>query len=300
MPGKGLGWNVFGYIRPQREELKIKDDELYRAAYCGLCRRLGKRYGLPARFFVNYDMTFLWLLLSCGQSQPQRGRCFCPANPLCRKDCVENGDVMDYVADVCVILSWYKLRDNIADEPFFKGLPYRLACAVTGGAFKKAKRRQPEFDSAAVRQLKKLALLEKEQCASIDRTADAFAGLLSCCAGFYEAPEYRRPLQQVLYHVGRFLYLTDALDDLEKDCKKNQYNPLRFRFAPQNGRLTEEDQQYLINSLENSVTLSGAAFALLPARFARSLLENILYLGMPATLKLVCAGQFHKQKKMRK
>lgn len=295
-----MGRNVFGYIRPLREELKIRDYDLYRAAYCGLCRRLGKRYGLAARFFVNYDMTFLWLLLSCVQPRPENGRCFCPANPLCKKNCVENGAVMDYVADVCVILCRYKLMDNVADAPFFKGLPYRLACAVTGGAYKKAKARRPDFDRAAAQQLRKLALLEQERCDSIDRTADAFAGLLGCCAGFYEEPEYRRPMEQVLYHVGRFLYLTDALDDLAQDCKKDQYNPLRFRFSLQDGRLTREDQQYLINILENSVTLSGAAFALLPAQFAQSLLENILYLGMPAVLKLVCAGRFHKQKKMRK
>jgi hypothetical protein len=31
---------MFGYVRPYRDELKVKDYELYRAVYCGLCHSL--------------------------------------------------------------------------------------------------------------------------------------------------------------------------------------------------------------------------------------------------------------------
>ena len=36
---------MFGYVRPVRDELKCRDFDLYRAAYCGLCRCMKERCG---------------------------------------------------------------------------------------------------------------------------------------------------------------------------------------------------------------------------------------------------------------
>ena len=77
---------MFGYVRPVREELKCKDFDLYRATYCGLCRELRRKYGLLAPMFLNFDFTFLALLLWPAEQRfvPCRGRCH--ANPLARKE----------------------------------------------------------------------------------------------------------------------------------------------------------------------------------------------------------------------
>ncbi len=95
---------MFGYIRPRTQELKVREDTLYRAAYCGLCRCLGKRYGFPARFLVNYDMTFLYLLLSGQEACAACAPHFCPANPLKKKACVPITPAMEYCAEICDIL----------------------------------------------------------------------------------------------------------------------------------------------------------------------------------------------------
>ena len=55
---------MFGYVRPVREELKCRDFDLYKATYCGLCGAMRRRYGWLAPMFLNYDFTFLALLLS--------------------------------------------------------------------------------------------------------------------------------------------------------------------------------------------------------------------------------------------
>ena len=98
--------------------------------------------------------------------------------------------------------------------------------------------------------------------------------------------------------MGRFIYLVDALDDLTEDCKTGNYNPLRFRFTPEEGRLRPEDQTYLGELLEGSINLAGAALALLPLKTDGDLLENIIYLGLPAVRKAVEAGSFHQQAKI--
>ena len=41
---------MFGYVRPYKPELKVKEYELFRAAYCGLCWSLKEKYGADAGF----------------------------------------------------------------------------------------------------------------------------------------------------------------------------------------------------------------------------------------------------------
>ena len=36
---------MFGYIRPLVGEMKVRENEMFRAVYCGLCRSMGKHTG---------------------------------------------------------------------------------------------------------------------------------------------------------------------------------------------------------------------------------------------------------------
>lgn len=55
---------MFGYIVIHKDELKVKDYNRYNSFYCGVCRSLRNNYGLPGQITLNYDMTFLAILLS--------------------------------------------------------------------------------------------------------------------------------------------------------------------------------------------------------------------------------------------
>lgn len=283
---------MFGYVRPVRPELREEDLQRYRAAYCGVCRALGKRYGLSSRFLVNYDVTFLYFLLSSVNEPCAVKRCFCPARIVCRKPCIDDEKLLSYVAAVDVILCRNKLLDDIQDAGFLKRIPYRLAKLLTARAYRKAKKELPDFDEKVRRELGRLRKLEQTRSCSIDATADSFASLLAACASVFEEDAIRRPTEQVLYHVGRFIYLADALDDLAEDCKKDNYNPLRYRFAAENGALREEDLTYFGQIVNASVNLAGAAFELLPVCSGREILENIIYLGLPAVFAAVRSGEF--------
>ena len=61
---------MFGYVRPSEARLSEADKERFAAAYCGLCRTLGERYGLASRFILNYDFAFLAILLWEGAAPP--------------------------------------------------------------------------------------------------------------------------------------------------------------------------------------------------------------------------------------
>lgn len=134
---------------------------------------------------------------------------------------------------------------------------------------------------------------------SIDRTADAFASLLRDCAAHYDGRE-RRPEQLLLYHVGRYLYLADALEDLPRDVRAGAYNPLRYRYGADGGTLDPADRAQLLETIDASISMACSAMELLDGRRDRELLSNILYFGLPAVLHAVAEGTFRKAGNRRK
>lgn len=281
---------MFGYVLPRRDKLPEEETAYYRAAYCGLCRALKKRYGFRARFLVNYDMTFLYLLLQ-GQEKKTAERCFCPARVVCKKDCLPCDEAMDYAADMSVLLSYWKLCDSERDGRFFKALAAKTAKLFYRRAYKKAAKLHPDSDRTFGEQLERLHELEEADCNSLDRPADAFAKLLGGCAEFFADETQRRAAEYLLYHVGRFVYLVDALEDLPKDEKAGTYNPIRFRYP----NLTAEEKQQLLQTIDASIDMAASALELLEPNAADGLLKNIIYYGLPGVLRSVANGNFRKR-----
>ncbi len=277
---------MFGYVRPWRDELKVRQNRDYEALYCGVCHALGKRHGFVARMFLNYDFTFLAMLLDGSKPEPAARRC--PARLWCRKkNCVLSAGV-DAAADAGTILSYWKLRDTVADSSFFKGLPARLLSLLLRRGYKKAAAARPEFDAQVRQCLAELTALEGEKCPSMDRTADTFARLLAGAAPPSGDSARDRAMEQLLYHVGRWIYLVDAWDDLEDDKRTGAYNPILARF---DGR-AEEGRETLRTTLRHSLNLACSAMALLELGHWQETVENILYLGLPAVEELVFTGRW--------
>ena len=101
---------MFGYVRPSDGHLTAEDKQRFQAAYCGLCRSLGRRYGLAARMILNYDLAFLAMLLSREPECPT-AHCRCPAHPIRGCDALEPQPAFDTAADLSVILTWWQLTD---------------------------------------------------------------------------------------------------------------------------------------------------------------------------------------------
>lgn len=284
---------MFGYVRPVREELKCKDFDLYRATYCGLCRTLRQRYGLLAPMFLNFDFTFLALLLSPEEERfiPCRGRCH--ANPLRKLPMCQSSPGLDLAADESVVLAYWKLRDGVRDDGPVKGLPSRILSWLLRPSYRKAAERCPGFDRAVRESLEELTQLEKEGCASIDRAADTFARLLREAAPFTGAADHDRPMKLLLYHLGRWIYLIDARDDLEEDKASGAYNPLLLRFGP------DGDDALLGITLENSLNLARSAYCMLNLGCRSAVVENVLYLGLPTVQRAVFDGSWAQVKKQK-
>lgn len=284
---------MFGYVHISPDKLNGEEQQLYRACYCGLCHTLGRRYGLFARMTLNYDLVFLAMLLSdgvaprCGQKRclvhPIRPRCFC-----------EGTEALDAAADVSVLLTWWQLRDGIADHGFWGGWKYRFLSLLLRRSYRKAKALRPELDQRIRTHLDKLSGLERENCAVPDEAADAFALLLRDTAALAPQGVKRRVLEELLYHLGRWIYLVDALDDLKEDSRSGSYNPLLLRYKTRDGALQPEDRERVAATLDASIRTMAAAFELADFGCWRRIIESVVYEGLYAVGNAVLNGTFRK------
>lgn len=286
---------MFGYVLPLREELKVKDWERFRSVYCGLCHALGHRCGPLSRLMLSYDFTFLALLLGTGREQRRRR---CVSGPCGGRQACCSCDALEVAADETVILTWWKLRDEIQDGSFGKRLAARFLSLVYKPAYGKAASRRPLFAQRVQQELTRLDGLEQERIPSLDRPADAFAQLLVCAAPPTGDPVRERAMGQLLYHVGRWIYLIDAWDDLAEDLATGSYNPFVARYGlkevpgPESALAQEADL-----TLKQSLNLAWTAFQLLDLGEDEALVDNILSGGLPLVQKLVFHGQWKAQRK---
>ena len=287
---------MFGYVRPAAERLTGEQEACFQAAYCGLCHALGERYGLPGRMILNYDLTFLAMLLSEGQGQQCRKGCV--MHPLKGRTCTCGGEAFVLAADMSVILTWWQIQDGITDRGFWGGLKYRAASWMLRRAYRKARLLRPAFDEGTQRHLQELFRLEEEKCPSIDAAADTFAQLLSAAANEVEEPVKRRVLAQMLYHLGRWIYLIDAADDLKKDAAAGSYNPLPMRYQLPGDTLTGTARQELAQTLDSSIRAMAAAFELWDFGQYDPIIESTVYQGLYAVGTAVLDGTFHQKKKV--
>lgn len=285
---------MFGYVRPPLGNLPEEEQERFRRVYCGLCHTLGTRYGLAARFILNYDFTFLAILLSDGREAPWGcGRCLVHPE---KKRCFQMTDsALELAADESVILAYWQLQDGVADHGFWKGQKYRLLSGVLRPAYRKAAALRPAFDASTQAHLRELARLEAEQCDSMDRSADAFAALLGSAAEEVEDPVRRRVLEQMLYHLGRWIYLVDAADDLKKDAASGNYNPVALRFGLQDGSWTAESRRQFAQTLDHSIHMVATAFELWDFGCWTAILESTIYTGLFCVGKAVLDGTFRSR-----
>ncbi|HHU05626.1 MAG TPA: hypothetical protein GXZ65_03995 [Clostridiales bacterium] len=287
---------MFGYVRPLKCELKVREYEQFKTAYCGLCNTLKKRYGFLSRFLLNYDFTFLAMLLSSGEASCEFAHRRCIVSPFKKKCLCKPTPSFELCADLSLILFYWKLRDNLKDEGLWERLKAHAILLLLAPAFRKARRNAPDFDERVSRNLAELQTLEENDSLSIDETSDKFALILAAVSEKAESEVNKRVLYQILYHIGRQVYILDAVDDLERDAKKGNYNAVAMRFSIKDGKLSEEIKKELQTTLSHSANMAASAFELLGRGMWTSILANIIYLGIPRISAEVLAGTWNKKK----
>lgn len=275
---------MFGYILPEKPEMKIKEYELFRAYYCGVCKSIGRRYGQLKRLLLNYDSAFLAVLIASvagDVTDVRRERCI--AHPVVKRHIVKSSAIIDYASDINVLLAYYNLEDNRRDTG---SLTSGAAMLLLKRAHGKLKRKYPGKCDIIEGRLEELHKLESEGCPSMDMAAEPFARLMEEVTAYEPLcsdDKCGEVLRWIGYNLGKWIYILDAFDDLEKDIGKKNCNPLVNQYKYANEDIIEFKKR-IRERVEFNLTYSlnqiARAYELLEAKANQGILENIIYMGM--------------------
>lgn len=261
---------MFGYVQVRKPELKIKDYEVYHGFYCGLCYVLREKYGFLGQMTLTYDMTFLVLLLSSVYQVPlHKKHARCIAHPG-KKHLRLYNEMTDYAAHMNMILAYYHLRDDREDEASRKAwLGMKLYRGKKKAAAVQYEMREGRMASA----LRRLSEYESQNETDIFKLAGCFGELMAELFRYKEdvLSDY---FSELGYHLGCFIYLMDAFEDMEHDEEKGCFNPLLCH------RDREDFRDWIGDVLLDEMAAAGAAYQKLPCIEYSDILGNILYAGV--------------------
>ncbi len=277
---------MFGYVRINKMDLTFREYEHYKAYYCGLCKYLKRNHTELSRMTINYDITFLIVLLSSiYQPSAQVFHEKCIVDPVKKKKHIIN-EITEYAASMNILLAYYKLEDDVNDEGDIKSRLVRRAYRKT---FKTAYDKYPQKADFIKACLGELRSLEEDQSTSIDQTSNCFARLLEEIFD-YKDDEYRDRLRKVGFNIGKYIYIMDAYEDLDQDLEKGRYNPFSSYKDDREGLKVKVDK--LIG-----MTLARLEEAILnlDIKVNKSIIDNIIYSGVYLRYKGLINGADKKK-----
>lgn len=261
---------MFGYITINKNELKFKDYDIYHSFYCGLCRSLKSQYGLRGQISLSYDMTFLEILLS-GLYEPKNttGTSHCIAHPFEKHSYIEN-DCVRYTADMNLLLTYYKCIDDWNDE---KKLSRKLYSSTLISKIKDIESSYPEKCKKISELMKQISDSEHKNITDLDFMSGLFGQIMGEIFA-YRKDEWTDSLRMIGFYLGKFIYLADAYEDIEKDIKGGTYNPFFSLYE------TEQFEPECRRILTMMISECCRIFEMLPIIEYTDILRNILYSGI--------------------
>ena len=277
---------MFGYVIPDKNNMYIKDFNVFNAFYCGLCKALHKTGSEVSRLCTNYDITFYNILIHClSGTEVKFERKLCAYNGK-KKVIVVPDELSLKMADLAAMLVYYNAEDDVRD-----GKKSRVLIKWTLAMRKRAAaKRLPEIDRLMKESFSKLNALEKDRCDSIDRVADCFASLMRDITR--ELIETDNDIDDFTYNLGRMVYLLDAVDDVENDSKKKRYNPLLLNYGECASKqeylaANMDELSFLLNSTYNKMV---GCYNRMDIKLYEGVLSNTVYLGIKMQMERLLKG----------
>ena len=283
---------MFGYVNADKNEMTDEERSTYQAYYCGLCRELKRQAGAGAQICLNYDITFLAILLSGLYEPDEVTEPFrCRLHPT-NKRFFHESEVMQYAASMNIVLSYYKFLDDYQDDhkTSRKKIANRFEPVVKRVCEEYPRQTQAIEDF--VRDLSDAEYRQEDNLTVLSALSGDMLGELFC---YKEEDVWNESLRSMGYYLGKFIYLLDAYDDMEKDRKNHSFNPML--------RAIDKDPSYDAFCRQVLVSLIAECtkeFERLPILKNASILRNILYSGIWTKYDMIQARRDHKCKACRR
>jgi hypothetical protein len=263
---------MFGYININPPELTEENKKAYQAYYCGLCRRLKSSCGAKGQMLLNYDMTFLIVLLTgLYELENETEEITCALHPT-RKRMVWMNEATDYAADMNVILAYHNMVDDWKDEHAYSKKAF---VKMLDKDYHRIMQKYPRQVHAVEEFMRKTEEVETNHETNLDLVAGLTGEMLGEVFCWRE-DEWAEELRTMGFYMGKFIYLMDAYEDFDSDQQKKEYNPLVYMMQEES-----HDFETLCKLLLTSMMSECAkSFERLPILLHADILRNILYSGV--------------------
>lgn len=304
---------MFGYVAVNQPELKVKDYNRYREYYCGVCQALRKNYGISGQISLTYDATFVAILLTAlYEPETKRKSCHCIVHPVGEKVYVSNSAV-EYAAAMNLVLGYYKCLDDWKDDRDFLRLSYS---GIIRNQVKRIKQQYGKKVAVIRDKIRELEAYESKMQAgkarevdpahdnkqiksdfeNIDVPAGFFGVIMSEIlavgpeelqknAGGHDGEkesssyceDWSEELGRLGYHLGKFIYIMDAYDDVEDDVRRGRFNPFTEKYHSMEKEAFKKWVGELLMMIASDM---AKEYEKLPIVEEVNILRNIIYSGI--------------------
>ncbi len=214
---------MFGYLNIEKAKLSQDKQGVWQTFMCGMCFSTKRLFGNVPRLFISNDVNFFNVFFHAVTQRDvevEQRRCF--SSPFKKRPVLEQTELIDKMAVANVLLTYWNLYDDVVDGG---GVKKKTAFRMLKRAYRKAQGILPNLDGMLRARYEELRKMEQANSESLDAVSHSFAQLSADFAVQLIGDEANADVQSLCYNLGKWIYLIDALDDVEKDLKKGNYNP---------------------------------------------------------------------------
>lgn len=292
---------MFGYLQLYKDELKYKYIKEYKTYYCSICNGLRKNYGLFFSLFLNYETVFLYLFLDGVVATKRKVdmNVRCPLNPFSKVRTKIDSNLLNYSCFTNYYLALKKMEDNYNDE---RKIIYKILFLYINSRkkYKKDKEKYSALVEALEKYFKEFNRYEKEGEHDIDILSESMGKILETIMCYYMEMEdtggdrEKKIVRELGFHLGKWIYLIDAFEDLKEDIKKRRYNPL-VAFLD-NPKGNDVQYGYVVEMTLIMLNLATKKLQVLKSKLGlkehEEIINNILCFALENKIKDICVRKY--------
>lgn len=287
---------MFGYTFPIEQTMSSEETNAYRAYYCETCHQLRDCYGVMSTIIVSYEMTFASIILNSVlpggviNKTPKAGT-------MCvLKHSDSHTDLLKKLAAYTVLVANNDLVDDKLDKPSIKS---NFGLLWLNRSIEKAKKDFPLYDELIMKGYGMLREKEAAGCSDPIEMGKASAASMVWVMREMNGDAWTPELDTLFENMGIWVYVLDAIEDLDDDYRDDQYNPFLVNCTDfVSGKKYIEKHVYEISKILNTIVsnIQNAYLRIRPSMVAnRTVADNIVYQGIPVAIRRVMAGESKMQ-----
>lgn len=283
---------MFGYTVPVEGLLSADERRVYRSYYCETCHHLREEYGFIPTLTVNYEMTFANLFFNSifddGKLIDNKpGGLFCIL-----RHSASDAKLMSDLTAYTILVAKNSLVDDVADDK--NDVKGKLGLLALNPSIRRACRDYPEYDRMIMGGYEKLREMEnsgeKDPFVMGRYSAQSMIDVFDLMLG----DRIDDDIRELFRGFGVWVYIMDAVEDLDTDYKEKHYNP----FLVSNDSFQDKKQFIRDNIFEIGDVMGKAIkniqdrYAVLRPRlkFNQGIIDNIIGMGLSASAHRIIRG----------